>query len=122
MAAVISSQPAGASVRACGPRPPCSLLSARILLTRLVAQHAAAYSFGGKDGAGADLSERTLYDVYLRPWRDYARAGLAHNMINDVPCHASKTLMDQLRVWGHGMFMASDFCDVGLLRRHDARG
>ena len=24
---------------------------------------------------GADISERTLYDVYLRPWRDYARNG-----------------------------------------------
>jgi beta-glucosidase len=39
------------------------------------AKHAAAYGYGGKDGAGADISERTLYDVYLRPWRDYARNG-----------------------------------------------
>ena len=36
----------------------------------------AADGFGGKDGAGADISERTLYDVYLRPWRDYARVRL----------------------------------------------
>lgn len=30
------------------------------------AKHAAAYGFGGKDGAAADLSERTLHDIYLR--------------------------------------------------------
>jgi len=92
------------------------------------AKHAAAYGYGGKDGAGADISERTLHDVYLRPWRDYARAGgrgamLSHNMINDVPSHANGALMGQLRAWGlEKGFMASDFCDIGLLRRHDAPG
>ena len=45
------------------------------------------------------------------------------NMIADVPCHASKSLMDQLRAWGlEKGFLASDFCDIGLLRRHDAPG
>jgi beta-glucosidase len=31
------------------------------------AKHAAAYGYGGKDGAAADLSPRTLHDIYLRP-------------------------------------------------------
>jgi beta-glucosidase len=66
------------------------------------AKHAAAYGFGGKDGAAADLSTRTLHDVYLRPWREYAAAGgrgamLSHNAINDVPAHANQELMDYIR-------------------------
>ena len=87
------------------------------------AKHAAAYAHGGKDGAPADVSERTLHDVYLRPWREYAAAGgrgamLAHNAINQVPCHASVDLMSWLRAQGNlsGALFASDMCDVGLLR------
>ena len=88
------------------------------------AKHAAAYAWGGKDGAGADLSERTLHDVYLRPWAAYAAAGgraamMAHNSINQVPCHSSAPLMGWLRQQGNfsGAFLASDMCDVGLLAR-----
>ena len=87
------------------------------------AKHAAAYAFGGKDGMAADVSERTLHDIYLRPWREYARAGgrglmLAHNSINQAPCHSSATLMDWLRAQGNlsGALFGSDMCDVGLLR------
>ena len=97
------------------PLPPYAITSE--------AKHAAAYAFGGKDGAGADVSERTLYDVYLRPWREYAAAGgrgamLAHNTINQEACHASATLMGWLRAQGamNGSLLASDDCDVGLLR------
>eukprot|EP01052_Picozoa_sp_SAG31_P019757 SAG31_NODE_1455_length_8278_cov_2.514366_3_plen_282_part_00 len=62
------------------------------------AKHAAAYGFGGRDGSPADLSPRTLHDVYLRPWREYVAAGgrgamMSHNSINGllttyhvVPC------------------------------------
>ena len=94
--------------------PPFSIVSE--------AKHAAAYAHGGKDGAPADISERTLHDVYLRPWAEYAAAGgrgamLAHNAINAVPCHASQTLMAWLRAQGNfsGALLASDMCDVGLL-------
>jgi beta-glucosidase len=86
------------------------------------AKHAAAYGFGGKDGMAADMSERTLHDVYLKPWKRYAEAGgrgamLAHNSINDEPCHSSSYLMHLLRSWGNFStgFMASDMCDIGLL-------
>ena len=86
------------------------------------AKHAAAYAFGGKDGMAADVSERTLHEVYLRPWAEYAAAGgrgamLAHNSINQVPCHASAGLMSWLRSQGAmaGALLASDDCDVGLL-------
>ena len=46
---------------------------------------------------------RTVFEVYLRPWRDYAKAGgrgvmASHNMINWVPCHANKKMLtDTLR-------------------------
>ena len=33
---------------------------------------AAAYGFAGKDAYRTDVSEATLFNVYLRPWRDYA--------------------------------------------------
>ena len=86
------------------------------------AKHAAAYGFGGKDGMAADLSQRTLHDIYLKPWRRYAEAGgrgamMAHNSINDEPCHSSSALMSMLRSWGNmsGGLLASDMCDVGLL-------
>lgn len=52
------------------------------------AKHYAAYAYGGRDGSmPADVSEYTLFDVYLRPWRAYARAGgrgimAAHNAVN----------------------------------------
>ena len=90
------------------------------------AKHAAAYGYGGKDGAPADVSDRTLHDIYLRPWREYAAAGgrgamLAHNAINGVPCHSSLELMSWLRTQGPGgafagALLGSDMCDVGLLR------
>ena len=107
------------------------------------AKHAAAYGFGGKDGAAADLSTRTLHDVYLRPWKEYAEAGgrgamLSHNAINDVPAHANAELMGLIRKWGTKptstdagvgagadagagagaevpIMMASDMCDIGRL-------
>jgi beta-glucosidase len=80
------------------------------------AKHAAAYGFGGKDGAAADLSPRTLHDVYFRPWREYMAAGgrgamLSHNSINDVPAHANAMLMASLRNWSvgsGGILLASD--------------
>lgn len=90
------------------------------------AKHAAAYGYGGKDGMAADISPRTLHDVYLRPWREYKEAGgrgamLSHNSINDVPAHADPELMGLLRKWApigtnsSGMLLASDMCDIGLL-------
>ena len=69
------------------------------------------------------MSQRTLHDVYLRPWKEYLQAGgrgamLAHNSINDVPAHANAPLMSLFRdTWAKspGILLASDMCDVGLL-------
>ena len=54
------------------------------------AKHYAMYAAGGRDGftpLGGGIAERTLFEVYLRPWRDVMQqAGArgvmaAHNMI-----------------------------------------
>jgi beta-glucosidase len=45
--------------------PPFSIVSE--------AKHAAAYAAGGKDGAAADVSDRTLHEIFLRPWAEYAQ-------------------------------------------------
>lgn len=70
------------------------------------AKHFAMYGAGPKDGytpMGGGPSIRTLFEIYLRPWRDFALSGgrgvmAAHNMIDWVPCHANrKMLTDTLR-------------------------
>jgi beta-glucosidase len=60
--------------------------------------------------------------VSLHTAPPFAQAGgrgamLAHNSINQVPCHASSALMNWLRSQGNmsGALLASDMCDVGLL-------
>lgn len=87
------------------------------------AKHFAAYAFGGKDGYAADISDRTLFDVYLRPWRSYAQIGgrglmCSHNELNSVPMHANaRLLQDVMRTkfgFGNG-FAASDATDIGNL-------
>lgn len=60
--------------------------------TRVAAQakHYAMYGAAGKDGYtpfGGGVSARTLFDVYLRPWREFAQAGgrgvmASHNMVD----------------------------------------
>ena len=86
------------------------------------AKHFAAYGFGGKDAYAADISEQTLFDVYLRPWHAAARAGLrglmaAHNEVNGVPMHMNTRLLtDVMRgQFGFGGLVASDASDIGVL-------
>ena len=65
---------------------------------RIVAQakHFFAYDYGGRDGAGALLDERSLVEVFGRPWqRAIAEAGLrgvmaSHNSVNREPMHGSR--------------------------------
>jgi beta-glucosidase len=71
------------------------------------AKHFAMYGAGGRDGFtpfGGGVSERTLFEIYLRPWRDVMQlAGArgvmaAHNMIDWLPCHANRRMLtDTLR-------------------------
>ena len=65
------------------------------------AKHCCAYGAGGRDGNSADVSQKTLHDVYLRPWKAYIAAGgrgmmLSHNELNGVQMHANDYIMTEL--------------------------
>ena len=88
-------------------------------------KHFGAYgaAIGGLNGGPADVSNRTLHEVYLRPWIALGRAGVravmpAHNAVGDVPCHANRWMLQQkLRdEYGFGAGVAlSDCDDIGAL-------
>ncbi|MFD1257527.1 glycoside hydrolase family 3 N-terminal domain-containing protein [Mucilaginibacter terrae] len=76
----------------------------------------------GLNKAPADLSERTLNEIYLPPFKAATDAGVfsimpAHNEINGIPCHANGYLMENLlrKQWGFNGFYISDFMDIERL-------
>ena len=87
------------------------------------AKHYAVYGFGDADGAPADVSIPTLYDIYLRPWKAYVEAGgrgvmASHNSVNGRPCHSSRWLLtDVLRteLGCEKCLIGTDFRDIQLL-------
>lgn len=73
----------------------------------------------GTNGAPADLSERTVREVFFPPFKAALEAGAfslmtAHNELNGIPCHANEWLMrDVLRgEWGFEGFVVSDWMDL----------
>jgi beta-glucosidase len=80
------------------------------------------HSVNGLNGAPTDISERTLWEVHLPPYKAGIDAGAfsvmtAHNELNGVPCHANSYLMnDVLRnKWGFKGFYVSDWMDIERL-------
>ena len=76
-------------------------------------------SVNGLNGSPTDISERTLWEVHLPPYKAGVAAGAytvmtAHNELNGVPCHSNKYLMtDVLRTkWGFKGFYVSDWMDI----------
>jgi len=73
------------------------------------------------------LSEKSLHDVYLRPWRAFIRAGgrgmmAAHNDLNGKPMHAGGWtsrggVFQQLfrGAWNYTGFVHSDWGNIGFL-------
>ena len=91
------------------------------------AKHFAAYgaAVAGKDYAEADISEHTLQQVYLPPFRAAVEAGVgtfmnAFNEINGIPATAHKPLLrDVLKgEWGFKGFVVSDWGSVGEIAKH----
>ena len=91
------------------------------------AKHALAYGVGGRDWYRADLSDRTVFDVYAKPWRAFIRdAGgrglmVAHPEVNGLPLHGHRGILtDVLRNWfgggangtGSSLLIASDWGNV----------
>jgi beta-glucosidase len=73
----------------------------------------------GLNKAPSDISERTLNEIFLPPYRAAVQAGVmsvmpAHNELNGVPCHAHKALMTGLlrETWHFNGFYISDWMDI----------
>lgn len=91
------------------------------------AKHFAAYggAEGGRDYNTVDISERTLREIYLEPFRAAVRAGAgsimsAFNEVNGVPMTANGWMInDILRgEWGFTGLMVSDYTAVEELQAH----
>jgi beta-glucosidase len=91
------------------------------------AKHFGAYgaAIGGRDYNSADISERSLMEVYLPPFYAAARAGTgsfmaAFNDIAGVPTTANRDLLRGLlrERWGWQGLMVSDWGAIGELLNH----
>ena len=91
------------------------------------AKHFAAYGAaeGGRDYDTVDLSERTLQEIYLPPFRAAVEAGVdsimpAFNEIAGIPMHAHRALIvDTLRArWGFNGLVVSDYTGIKELMQH----
>jgi len=105
------------------PRAPDAVLA--------TVKHFAAYggAEGGRDYNTVDLSERTLREVYLLPYKAALDAGAAtvmtsFNEIGGIPSTASPWLMTSLlrREWGFRGFVVSDWTAVAELLNHGVAG
>lgn len=91
------------------------------------AKHFVAYGAaeGGRDYNTSDLSERTLEEVYLTPFRAAVQAGVdavmpGFNEVNGTPMHANQRLLkDKLRnEWGFQGLVVGDFAGIHELIQH----
>jgi len=105
------------------PRAPDAVLA--------TVKHFAAYggAEGGRDYNTVDLSERTLREVYLPPYKAALDAGAgsvmtSFNEIGGIPSTASPWLMTSLlrREWGFRGFVVSDWTAVAELLNHGVAG
>jgi len=94
-------------------------------------KHYVAYggAEGGRDYNTVEVSERTLRDVYLPPFKAAVEAGAgtlmsAFNDLNGVPASANRfTLTTILREeWGFEGFVVSDWNSIGELVSHGIAG
>ena len=96
----------------------------RLLAT---AKHFAAYGAaeGGRDYNTADISERTVWDVYLPPFQAAVRERVgsvmaSFNDIGGTPSHASTWLLSDVlrRRWGYDGLVVSDWSGINELIAH----
>lgn len=91
------------------------------------AKHFAAYgaAIAGKDYAGADISENTLFQTYLPPFQAAVEANVAtfmnaFNDINGIPATAHEQLQRDIlkNKWGFEGFVVSDWGSVAEIVKH----
>lgn len=94
-------------------------------------KHFGAYGAaeGGRDYAGADVSERTLRETYLAPFEAAAKAGTASymtafNALAGVPTTGNAALLRNLlrREWGYDGVLVSDWRSIDELMAHGVAG
>ncbi len=80
---------------------------------------AGSESVNGTNGAPADISERTLRELFMPPFKACVDAGVgsfmtAHNELNGIPCHSNEWLMEDVlrKEWGFQGFVVSDWMDI----------
>jgi beta-glucosidase len=73
----------------------------------------------GTNGSPADLSERTIREVFFPPFKAGVDAGAlslmtAHNELNGIPCHSNEWLMQEVLrgEWKFPGFVVSDWMDI----------
>ena len=85
------------------------------------------YSYGGRDSNVSDTSERTLREIFLKPFEKCFKEGgamsvmAAYNSWDGVPCSCSERLLTDIlrREWGFEGFVVSDYGGVcGVHRSH----
>lgn len=90
------------------------------------AKHFTAYggAEGGRDYNTVDISERTLFEIYLPPFHAAVNAGVAtimgaFNEIAGIPMHAEYLLKTILRKqWGFSGLVVSDWTAINELQFH----
>ena len=91
------------------------------------AKHFAAYgaAIGGRDYNSVDMSKKTLWEIYLPPFKAAADAGAAtfmnsFNDLNGIPATANKYLQRDILKgdWNFTGFVVSDWGSVGEMINH----
>lgn len=91
------------------------------------AKHFAAYgaAIGGRDYNSVDMSLRTLWEIYLPPFKAALDAGAAtfmnsFNDLNGTPASANRYLMRDILKgkWGFKGFVVSDWGSIGEMINH----
>jgi beta-glucosidase len=79
-------------------------------------------AYNGVNGAPADVSERTLHEIFFPPFVGSIENGVytimpAHNEINGIPAHAHEGYLTDLirNEWGFEGFYVSDWMDIQRL-------
>eukprot|EP01084_Bolivina_argentea_P122311 216738_1 len=87
-------------------------------------KHFMGYACGGKGATPCDISERTLREIYLRPWEAFIASGgksimCSHNSVNSMPMHANYRLLTQVmrqEFNASKLLIASDCGDIGYIQ------
>lgn len=85
------------------------------------------YSYGGRDSNVSDTSERTMREVYLKPFEKCFKEGgalsvmAAYNSWDGLPCACNERLLTEILrdEWGFEGFVVSDYFEVeGINNNH----